>query len=70
MDVTLAFLGFGITLGMMLVLVVAAILAIPITLIFLHGVYEVIIAPIVKGAIIGWKEGQAKFNQSPQTPSE
>lgn len=48
-DTALLFFGVGISIGMMIAIVVGAILAIPIALFFLHGVYEVIIAPISKG---------------------
>ena len=48
-DTALLFFGVGISIGMMIAIVVGVILAVPVALIFLHGVYEVIIAPIVKG---------------------
>ena len=70
-DTALLFFGVGISIGMMIAIVVGAILAIPVALIFLHGVYEVIIAPIAKGFWEGIKESRAeRAANPPKAPSE
>lgn len=71
-DTALLFFGVGISIGMMISIVTGVILALPVALIFLHGVYEVIIAPISKGIWEGFREGYKResTNLPPKAPSE
>ncbi|MEG1159220.1 MAG: hypothetical protein RSC56_03775 [Acidaminococcaceae bacterium] len=71
-DTALTFLGLGMVIGGMIFLLIGAILAIPIALFFLHGVYEVIISPIAKGLWEGFREGYKResTNLPPKAPSE